>query len=231
MRENLKLSPSDASPVQEDQSAAIKREISASVGHRRTRARHAPLLLYGVLLFCAGIAMYLLGVLLVVPRYLLGLNAMLEPVSQWIVWYSGIPIVAGIGLTLLDLLLFLDRKKPDIPIAYQPLKNSSVTVVLTAYDDEQSIAAAVEDFLGHPLVRRVIVVSNNSRDATFQRAEAAGAITFNEEAPGYGRCVFRCLTEAVKFDDVDLVVLCEGTARFVRTTSTSCSLTPLTVTL
>lgn len=215
MRENLKISASDASPVKDETSEAIEQELSASLGHRTAVSdQHVPLLLYGVLLFCSGIAMYLLGVLLVVPRYLLGLNAILEPVSQWIVWYSGIPIVAGIALALLDLLLFLDRKKPEIPIRYEPLGNSGVVVALTAYDDEQSIAAAVEDFLSHPLVRRVIVVSNNSRDATFQRAEAAGALTFNEEAPGYGRCVFRCLSEAVKFDDVDLVVLCEGDRTF-----------------
>ena len=214
MRDNLKLSPLDASPLQEEPTAAIEQELSASLGQRTANARHVPLLLYGVLLFCAGMAMYLLGVLMVVPRYLLGLNAALEPVSQWIVWYSGIPIVAGIALALLDLVLFLDRKKPNIPVRYQPLENRSVTVALTAYDDQDSIAEAVRDFLAHPLVRRVIVVSNNSRDATFERAEAAGAITFNEEAPGYGRCVFRCLSEAVQFEDVDLVVLCEGDRTF-----------------
>lgn len=207
MRENEKLSVTDAVPLPERQAAAIVREMTGA-------RRHVPLLMYGVLLFCVGMAMYLAGVLLVFPRYLLGLNAALEPVSAWLVWYSGVPIVAGIGLALADLLLFLGAKKPDVPVRYDPPGNRGVTVALTAYDDEDSIADAVRDFLGHPLVRRVIVVSNNSRDATFARARDAGAITFDELAPGYGRCVFRCLTEAVRFDDVDFVVLCEGDRTF-----------------
>jgi glycosyltransferase involved in cell wall biosynthesis len=89
-----------------------------------------------------------------------------------------------------------------------------VTVALTAYNDEESIAGAVEDFLLHPLVERVIVVSNNSTDRTFERAEAAGAITFNEPRQGYGRCVHRCLSEAVKFTDTEFIVLCEGDSTF-----------------
>lgn len=178
------------------------------------RRLHAPLLLYGALCFCAGIGAYLLGVLMVVPRYLLGLQEALTPVSQFLVWYSGVPIVAGIGLTLLDLLLFLDRKRPAAAVRYDPVAGNGVTVALTAYNDEDSIAAAVEDFLRHPQVRRVVVVSNNSSDATFERAEAAGALVVNEELPGYGRCVWRCLSEAVRFGDTDLVVLCEGDRTF-----------------
>jgi glycosyltransferase involved in cell wall biosynthesis len=171
-------------------------------------------LLYGVLSFCVGSSMYLFGVLLVFPRYLLGLNAWLEPASEWIVWYSGVPIVAGTALALVDLLFFLERKRPNVPVRYRPLENRAVTVALTAYDDEASIGPAVRDFLSHPAVRRVIVVSNNSRDATFERAEAAGALTFNEEAPGYGRCVYRCLTEALRYEDTECIVLCEGDLTF-----------------
>jgi len=176
--------------------------------------KHVPFLLWGALTFCAGLALYLAGVLLVFPRYLLGLHSPLDQASEWMVWYSGVPIVVGLALALIDLLFFLERRKPDVPVRYEPLANRSVTVALTAYNDEESIAAAVEDFRSHPLVRRVIVVSNNSRDRTVARAEAAGAITFNELQPGYGRCVHRCLSEAARFDDTDLVVLCEGDLTF-----------------
>lgn len=158
--------------------------------------------------------MYVTGVLLVFPRYLLNLHALLDPVAEWLVWYSGVPIVIGIMLSLFDLLYMLQHKKPDVPVRYIPVQRRRVTVALTAYNDEDSIAGAVEDFLAHPLVERVIVVSNNSRDATFARAEAAGALTFNEPAPGYGRCVHRCLSEAVRFDDTEFVVLCEGDSTF-----------------
>lgn len=180
------------------------------VGHPLNK----PFLLYGVLCFVVGMAMYVTGVLLVFPRYLLNLHALLDPVAEWLVWYSGVPIMIGIVLALFDLLYMLQHKKPDVPVRYIPVQRRRVTVALTAYNDEDSIAGAVKDFLAHPLVERVIVVSNNSRDATFARAEAAGALTFNEPAPGYGRCVHRCLSEAVRFDDTEFVVLCEGDSTF-----------------
>lgn len=176
--------------------------------------RSTPLLLYGVLLFCLGIAAFLAGVLLVVPRYLLGLRELLDPIAEWLVWYSGVPIVLGLALAAFDLLILLREKKPNVPVRYDPVADKKVTVALTAYNDEESIGPAVEDFLAHPLVARVIVVSNNSSDRTFERAAAAGAVTFNELAPGYGRCVFRCLSEAMAFTDTDLVVLCEGDRTF-----------------
>ena len=180
------------------------------VGHPLNK----PFLLYGVLCFVVGMAMYVTGVLLVFPRYLLNLHALLDPVAEWLVWYSGVPIMIGIVLALFDLLYMLQHKKPDVPVRYIPVQRRRVTVALTAYNDEDSITGAVEDFLAHPLVERVIVVSNNSRDATFARAQAAGALTFNEPAPGYGRCVHRCLSEAVRFDDTEFVVLCEGDSTF-----------------
>jgi hypothetical protein len=176
--------------------------------------RRTPFLLYGVLCFCLGLGGYLTGVLLVFPRYILGLHALLDPVAEWLVWYSGMPIVLGLGLALIDLLVFLTHKKPAVPVRYDPVRTRKVTVALTAYNDEDSIAETVEDFLSHPLVKRVIVVSNNSRDSTFDRAKRAGAIALNEEAPGYGRCVHRCLSEAVRFSDTDYVVLCEGDRTF-----------------
>jgi glycosyltransferase involved in cell wall biosynthesis len=72
----------------------------------------------------------------------------------------------------------------------------------------------VADFAAHPRVRRVIVVNNNSSDNTFAAAEQAGAVTFNEKAAGYGRCVRRCLEEAARFEDSELIVLCEGDRTF-----------------
>lgn len=173
-----------------------------------------PLLFYGVIAFCIGILMYLAGVLLVFPRYLLNLRQELDPVAEWLVWYSGFPILIGITASLFDLLFLLGRKKPNVPVRFTPVVRRKVTVALTAYNDEDSIAAAVEDFLVHPLVERVIVVSNNSSDRTFERARAAGAVTFNEPAPGYGRCVYRCLGEAAKYQDTEFVVLCEGDRTF-----------------
>ena len=175
--------------------------------------RHVPLLLYGVLMFCFGLLVYLVGVFLGLPRILLNIQGLIQ-IQMALVWYSGVPLLLGLALALSDLLLFFDSKRRAAPLRMTPIANRGVTVALTAYNDEESIAAAVADFRAHPDVRRVIVVSNNSVDATFANAEAAGALTFNETAPGYGRCVFRCLSEAARFTDSDFVVLCEGDRTF-----------------
>jgi hypothetical protein len=173
-----------------------------------------PLLLYGILFFSVGIIAYLVGVLLVFPRYLLPLNAYLLPVSEWLVWYSGMPITVGVVLALIDLLALLPYKRRRTGLRVDQPAAPRVTVALTAYNDELSIAEAVQDFRAHPLVERVIVVSNNSRDGTAVRARDAGAIVFDEPRQGYGQCVHRCLTEASRFGDTELIVLCEGDRTF-----------------
>jgi GT2 family glycosyltransferase len=63
------------------------------------------------------------------------------------------------------------------------------------------------------MVREVIVVSNNSRDRTMERAAEAGAIAINEPRQGYGHCVYRCYLEALA-RGYELIVLCEGDRTF-----------------
>jgi hypothetical protein len=74
-------------------------------------------------------------------------------------------------------LVFLQPKRKLLKtVHYEPITNPELTVVLTAYNDELSIQDAVLDFKNHPNVKRVIVVSNNSKDRTIHFAEEAGAI-------------------------------------------------------
>lgn len=189
----------------------------ASTSRRRAPARGLaalPWLLYGIYAFCLGMLMYLLGVFIVPPSYLLGVSAVVRPIAGWLVWYSGVPMVAGLAMALADLLVFFEAKRPHREYREEPVRNAKVTVALTAYNDEESIGPAVRDFLAHPSVARVIVVSNNSADQTLDRARAAGAIVVNELQPGYGRCVYRCYQEALRFEDTDLIVLSEGDCTF-----------------
>jgi hypothetical protein len=173
-----------------------------------------PVLMYGILLFFFGIALYLFGVALVIPRYLLGLNRVLYPISEGLVWYSGIPVTLGIGAVVFDLFVLLAHKRIDEPIRSEPLADKRVTVALTAYNDEESIGDSVKDFLASPFVRSLIVVSNASTDNTMQVAGEAGAVTINEPRQGYGSCVYRCFQEALSHDETELIVLCEGDMTF-----------------
>jgi len=176
--------------------------------------RHLPFLLHGILFVCFGIAIYVFGVLLFLPRYFLGLNPALRPLNDAIVWYSGVPVLIGIIFILIDLLVLFRWKRRTGPVRYDLPRDSMVTVALTAYDDAASIGRAVEDFKRHPRVRTVIVISNNSSDQTLRLAQEAGAIAYNEPRQGYGQCVWRCWSEALRHDDTELIVLCEGDMTF-----------------
>ena len=155
----------DANPMENSPKPEQEPEQSRGLSGAQPK-KHVPLLLYGVLLFLAGIITYLVGVALGVPRVLFGLSG-LEEVQVGIIWYSGVPIVLGVALALIDLLIFFDAKRFGMPLRQEPIKNRKVTVALTAYNDEESIAESVRDFKAHPDVARVIVVSNNSKDETF----------------------------------------------------------------
>jgi hypothetical protein len=187
-------------------------DVSASKPLRKVLT--LPLLFWGAFFFAGGIALYTFGVLLSIPRILFSANDLLFGVNQWIVWYSGVPVMLGILLAAADLTLLLPHKRRKGEVLELPTDNRDLTVVLTAYNDEESIGAAVRDFLAHPLVKRVLVVSNNSSDATMARAAEAGALVVDEPNPGYGRCVIRCLEEGVRFDDTELTLLCEGDRTF-----------------
>jgi hypothetical protein len=182
------------------------------------RAMTAPFLLWGILLAIVGFALYLVGNLMSILRLLLQLGPTYHKWNQDVIWYSGIPTTLGLLLCVIDLIFMLGRKRKsprwvEGDESGETLE-SSVTVVLTAYNDEDGIGAAVRDFRQHPAVRRVIVVSNNSSDRTMHAAQESGAIVYNEMNPGYGQCVYRCLEEALKCEDAKIIVLCEGDRTF-----------------
>src|SRR6185503_13011566 len=147
------------------QSPGAKRQIS-----RMQRAMGAPFLLWGGLILILGLTIYLLGILLSIIRLLVPLAPAAEDWIQTIIWYSGVPTTIGIVLCVIDLIFMLGRKRKNLRWVEGnedgDLQRSQVTVVLTAYNDEEGVAASVADFRDHPLVQRVIVVSNNSTDRT-----------------------------------------------------------------
>ena len=76
MREDPRLDLSDSNAVGGEPAGGSRGELATAGLRRPAQASTFRLLLYGTLSFCLGIAMYLFGVLLVFPRYLLGLNAL-----------------------------------------------------------------------------------------------------------------------------------------------------------
>jgi len=87
----------------------------------------------------------------------------------------------------------------------------TISVVLPAYNEEQYIRAAVEDFLSTGMVDEVVVVDNNSRDRTADEAARTSARIVRETAQGYGHALRRGLREASS----DLIILAEPDGTFV----------------
>jgi glycosyltransferase involved in cell wall biosynthesis len=179
-----------------------------------TRGFTFPALMYGVLIAGAGLAAYLLGVLLRLVGLFVDPRGHSLDLAQLLVWYSGMPVVAGLILIMIDLFVLLPRKRRRVNVPWDPPQNPELTVVLTAYNDESSIGLAVEDFLKHPGVKRVIVVDNNSKDQTSEVAQRAGGLVVHEPRQGYGHCFFRALQEGANCHDTDLTLLCEGDMTF-----------------
>lgn len=67
-----------------------------------------------------------------------------------------------------------------------------IVVIIPAYNEENSIGKVVND-IPAGLVAEVIVVNNNSSDATDGNARAAGATVLHEERPGYGHACLKGL--------------------------------------
>jgi len=171
-----------------------------------------PLAMWGILAFFFGVFIFVLISLVNLPIRLI--FPVQSTVFRDIVWLSGAPIVLGTLLILADFALFYRARRHGHELSHSYVDRSAVTVVLTAYNDEPSIADAVRDFLSNPLTKRVVVVDNNSADGTSQAALEAGAIVVTELRPGYGHCVHRALTEGAKYQDTSLVALCEGDMTF-----------------
>lgn len=166
--------------------------------------------MWGVLIVGLAVATYLLGVFSAPILRLAGVD---QAFSRVLVWSSGAPLLVGLALIAFDAILLAPRRRGDRTIFNEPI-DESMTVVLTAYNDEDSIGDAVRDFLASPYAKRVLVIDNNSSDQTSRVAAEAGAIVHVESKPGYGQCVYRALTEASAYEDTALVALCEGDMTF-----------------
>ncbi len=196
--------PPENSPV-----PAAPQGIEARHGLARFAA-----MMWGALLLAAGLGLYVLGVVFASVRHLFAAWLPSEEISRAVIWYAGIPVFAGLLLVAFEVTMLVPLKRRRTEVAFDVFQEPRLTVVLTALNDEKSIGAAVRDFLAHPLVRRVLVVDNNSRDATSARAKEAGATVIVHEEPGYGQCVYRALNEAAAYPDTELTLLCEGDCSF-----------------
>jgi glycosyltransferase involved in cell wall biosynthesis len=87
-----------------------------------------------------------------------------------------------------------------------------INVIIPAYNEEKSIAKVVQD-IPAGFVADVIVVNNNSTDATAELAAKAGATVLNEPTPGYGNACLKGIAYAAakpKDTKPDIIVFLDG---------------------
>ena len=67
-----------------------------------------------------------------------------------------------------------------------------IKVIIPAYNEENSIGKVIDDI--PPIVDEIIVVNNNSTDATERVAKTAGATVVNELKRGYGHACLKAIS-------------------------------------
>lgn len=86
---------------------------------------------------------------------------------------------------------------------------SSIKVIIPAFNEEESIGKVIKDIPS--LVDEIIVVSNNSTDATEQNAKNAGATVLRESNKGYGYACLKGLNYISKQEIApDIIVFLDG---------------------
>ena len=88
------------------------------------------------------------------------------------------------------------------------MKNKIVSVVIPAFNEEQSIGKVVLD-IDRDIVNHVIVVNNNSTDNTVNVASEAGAIVLTEKRKGYGWACLKGIEECEKLN-TEIIVFLDG---------------------
>jgi hypothetical protein len=178
------------------------------------RWRRLPLLLYAIVLIPVGVVIHVVGTIAFVVTRTVAPGMVTPAWPGWLLVVSGGLALLASSLAALDLLVLLPKKRQRHDVMMEPPAVSDLTVVLTAFNDEEGIGLAVDDFRAHPLVRRVIVVDNGSSDRTAVRASEHGAVVVHESRRGYGHCVYRALQEGLSHSDTELTLLCEGDMTF-----------------
>ena len=159
--------------------------------------------LYGFLLVSIALTAYGLGVALGPVRWLFLNPPLLRQINEAIVWYSGIPLVAGTLLICWDLFGHVRRLRSLKSIRNNPPSNLRLTVVLTAYNDERSIGGAVLNTAG--ILTYTAKVTTGISKFTFNIVTGVFTISFLNISPddtmgGTGLPLAKSGTDIVKVD-------------------------------
>lgn len=83
-----------------------------------------------------------------------------------------------------------------------------ISVIIPAFNEEASISSVLGD-IPRNLVNEIIVVNNDSDDATAEVARKAGATVIDEPRRGYGKACLTGIAEALK-SEPEIIVFLDG---------------------
>ena len=84
----------------------------------------------------------------------------------------------------------------------------NISVIIPAFNEEQSIAKVIEH-ISKDNVSEIVVVDNNSSDSTAEMAKAAGATVLFEKYKGYGAACLKGI-DYLKTKSTNIVVFLDG---------------------
>ena len=86
------------------------------------------------------------------------------------------------------------------------LNSNIIKVIIPAYNEEDSIGLVIRDIPDS--VHEIIVVNNNSTDATAKNAKDAGATVLSEPKPGYGNACLKGIDYLITSKNRDQISSC-----------------------
>jgi len=90
-----------------------------------------------------------------------------------------------------------------------PISKANIAVIIPAHNEEKAIENVIGDIPSH--VQNIIVVCNNCSDNTKSVASQSGAITLEEEKPGYGHACLKGIDFVNKqLSETDIIVFLDG---------------------
>lgn len=124
------------------------------------------------------------------------------------------------GLWIMSAAMFILKRKhyktdPNLHyLAYNPIQDPRICVVIPAYNEELAIESVVKDYMYQKNVKHVIVIDNHSTDNTASIAERCGAKVIKKEYnKGYAHSCAIGFRESLK-TDTNIIALAEADATF-----------------
>lgn len=93
---------------------------------------------------------------------------------------------------------------------------TGIDIYLTSLNDKEAVTQMIMEFRKSEFCGQIYVIDNGSTDGTVESSETLGANVIIEKLPGYGRVMYRSLSEGCS-RDTEWFAICEGDGTYKAT--------------